>query len=128
MGHFAASFRGGNWTASKRCVGVYCAIGESQTPEAYEWAKRVIGNKMASFSLKKYQEDLAGALACFWADRMELLYSCHKYGRLVGGRLTPELRAEAPQPILARDILVKKDDPNHPGHDRLANIVETDPR
>ena len=66
LGHFAASFRGSSWTASKRCVGVDCAIGESQTPDAYEWATRVVGNKMAIFSRKKYHEDLAGTLACFW--------------------------------------------------------------
>lgn len=126
--HFIAGFRGSSWTAAKRGVGSDCAMAEAQTDAAAEWAKRVIGNKMASFSIKRYGEDVAGALACLWSDRMEFFYSCHVEGMLVGGCLTPELRAAAPQPTLCQEILATKDRHDHPGYMRLTEILLVEPR
>ena len=63
--HFVAKFRGSSWTASKRGVGSDVAVGEATDDDAGTWAARVIGNKMASFSLNKCGEELAGALADF---------------------------------------------------------------
>ena len=105
--HFAASFRGSSWTASKRGVGSDVAIAQAMDGPAAEWASVTCGNKMTSFSLKKYDEEIASAFACVWADRMEFMYSCHQEGRLVDGRLSPELRAELPQPIVAHALLAK---------------------
>ena len=125
---FAASFRGGNWTAKKKGVNTDCVVGEAQTKVVKEWAKGALGNMMASFSIKKFDEDLAGALACLWSDRMEFFYICHKEGRLVNGCLTAELQEEAPKPTLCEDILARKGRADHPGHMRLAEIMLIQPK
>ena len=125
--HFTSHFRGSSWTASRKGVGYDCAVAEAQTPEAAEWAKKKVGNKMASFSVKKYGEDVAGALSCLWSDRMEFFYACHLDGRLVDGALTPDLRTEAPQPTLCQGILATKG-AKHPGHARLLDVLAAEPR
>ena len=96
-------------------------MGEATDDDAGKWAARAIGNNMASFSLNKFGEELAGALAGFWADRMEFMYSCHLEGRLAGGILTPELREHMPQPTLVVELLARLAE-HHPGHHRLATI------
>ena len=128
LGYFSASFRGSSWTAAKRGVGSDVAVGENQDDEAGGWAKKACGNRMSSFGIRAYDEDLAGALACLWADRMEFFYQCHREGRLVDGRLTPALREEAPKPTFVEELLAKKANEKHPGHARLKQVLQVEPR
>ena len=125
--YFVASFRGSSWTAAKKGIGSDCAVANAASYEVGVWAKRVFGNQMSSFSLAKYGERLASALACLWADRMEFFYNAHLEGRLVPGPPFQELRGEAPKATLVNGILA--DLPGaHPGHNRLAKVLELEPR
>ena len=65
--HFVALCRGGNFTARKRGVGSDVAVAQAEEGDAaaIAWATSKIGNRMASFSMKLYGEDLACALARF---------------------------------------------------------------
>ena len=125
--HFAAHYRGGAWTATHHGVGTNVVVGEAQSEAAAEWAKKKVGRKTVSFSIKKFHEDAACALACFWSDRTEYFYSCHLEGRLVDGLLTDEPRAAAPKPTLCERIMATKD-VRHPGHVRMVEILMTEPK
>ena len=102
-------------------------VAETQTSDVTEWTNKKVGNKMASFSVKKFGEDVAGALACLWGDRMEFFHNCHLEGMLLDGALTPELRAAAPKPVLCEELLASKG-LGHPGHVRLVEVLEVEPR
>ena len=86
-----------------------------------------MGNKMAPFSKKKCSESVAGAMASFWADRMDYWYSLHLAGAMAGGTFTKEQLAAAPQPHTVVALLSKLPD-HHPGWERLPMLSTLQPK
>ena len=109
-----AKCRGSQWIATKRGVGAYVAVGVAMDADAPAWATLMFGQKMSSYSMKLYGEELASALACLWADRMEYWYTLHLSGQIGSQPQIAKALAAAPPPdaveaLLATDPALQKD-------------------
>ena len=125
--HFEAACVGSQYTAKTHGVGSDVSRAYAVSKPAKQWAKHVIGNEMASFSLKLYTEDVAAALAVLWADRAEYWYLLHLAGELAETGPTMAQTLGAPLPDKVLEVLRDKPD-NHPGYKRLPLVMAVGPR
>ena len=124
---FHCTVRGGVWTKKVRGIGADVASAWAVGDDARAWAETTVGNEMASFSLKKYSEQIAGNLSIYWADRLQYFYDLHSEGLCdTEGRLPFALIDAAPQPHTLRSLLSALPD-SHPGWERLRGIERLSP-
>ena len=124
---FHCTVRGGVWTKKVRGIAADVASAWAVGDDARAWAVATVGNEMASFSLKKYSEQIAGNLSIYWADRLQYFYDLHSGGLCdTEGRLPFALIDAAPQPHTLRSLLSALPD-SHPGWERLHGIERLSP-
>ena len=125
--HFEAACVGSGWTAKHKGVGSDVSQAYGKNKAATKWAKDVLKNEMASFSLKHYTEPVASALAILWADRAEYGYGLHLSGELAATGPTVGQQLAAPVGDSVVEVMQGKPD-SHPGWKRLGQVMGLTPR
>ena len=121
--HFKTCILGGAWSKVHRGVTLADVRAFAAGTEAVAWCKKYFGVQQSSYAYRKYGDEVASALALYWAHRMEHFYQIFLSARNDNYHYTSDDKDSAPDPELVIAALKHAGDKARSGQKRLNEIV-----